>query len=239
MSLAKLTSVSTQTLSLLLERQRQQTLPSFTSGQAPHSDHLTGNNDAYKRNAEQINRNLQQLRDGIRALEAKDGRTEAVSLLRNQYERMRGMLGEDSQVESLDPPEAHTPSPTASLIPQVPSRSPEPLTPYTDDPEAGEDPSIMLQTQQRMMSDQDEQLDRLSHSINRQRDLSVQINDELDVHTGLLSELDTDIDRTHDRMSGARRRLDRFAKGAKNNGSTVIIAALILILLILIIIFKT
>ena len=91
MSLAKLTSVSTQTLSLLLERQRQQTLPSFVSG-APNSEQ-------YTRNAEQINKNLQQLRDGIRALEAKDGRTEAVSLLRNQYERMRGMLGEDSQVE--------------------------------------------------------------------------------------------------------------------------------------------
>ncbi|KAL1693982.1 hypothetical protein GGG16DRAFT_48053 [Schizophyllum commune] len=232
MSLAKLTSVSTQTLSLLLERQRQQTLPSFVSG-APNSEQ-------YTRNAEQINKNLQQLRDGIRALEAKDGRTEAVSLLRNQYERMRGMLGDDSQVESLDPPETQrTPSPTASLIPQVPSRSPEPMTPYTDDPDANEDPSILLQTQQRMMDTQDEHLDRLSHSINRQRDLSIQINDELDVHHGLLSELDTDIDRTHDRMSGARRRLDRFAKGAKNNGSTVIIAALILILLILIIIFKT
>ncbi|TRM55981.1 hypothetical protein BD626DRAFT_267873 [Schizophyllum amplum] len=233
MSLAKLTSVSTQTLSLLLERQRQQTLPSFTSGQtnAPHTA--------------QINRNLEQLRDGIRVLEARDGRTEATGLLRNQYERMRGMLGRDSQVESLDPPEAaRASSPTsssssASLIPQVPSRSPEPLTPYTDDPEAGEDPGIMLQTQRQMMDNQDDHLDRLSHSINRQRDLSIQINDELDVHTGLLSELDTDIDRTQTRMSGARRRLDRFAKGAKNNGSTMIIAALILILLVLIIIFKT
>ena len=93
------------------------------------------------------------------------------------------------------------------------------MTPYTDDPDANEDPSILLQTQQRMMNTQDEHLDRLSHSINRQRDLSIQINDELDVHHGLLSELDTDINRTHDRMSGARRRLDRFAKGAKNNGA--------------------
>jgi len=69
--------------------------------------------------------------------------------------------------------------------------------------------------------------------------MSLQINDELDVHHGLLEELDTDLDRTESRLGNARRKLDRVAKGAKNNVSTVTIGLLILVLLILIIIFKT
>jgi len=69
--------------------------------------------------------------------------------------------------------------------------------------------------------DQDAYLDQLSHSINRQRDLSMQINDEIDVHHGLLQELDTELDRTDARMSGARRKLDRFARSARNNSMCV------------------
>lgn len=77
--------------------------------------------------------------------------------------------------------------------------------PYADDPERGpdHDPHTMLQTQRQMMDggplpcnateypayivhllpDQDVHLDQLSRSINRQRDLSMQIGDELDTHT--------------------------------------------------------
>jgi syntaxin 8 len=68
-------------------------------------------------------------------------------------------------------------------------------------------------------AEQDSQLDMLSHSINRQRDMSLQINDELEVHTGLLEELDTDLGQTDTMLGSARRRLDRVAKGAKNNGA--------------------
>jgi syntaxin 8 len=94
MSLAKLTSISTQTLSLLLERQRMQTLPSYSSQandtSKPTNLHLP-----------QITLNLNSLRTGILALEAKEGRSDAVTLLRNQHERMRSMLGagEDDGVE--------------------------------------------------------------------------------------------------------------------------------------------
>jgi syntaxin 8 len=158
---------------------------------------------------------------------------------------MRDLLGGEGKVESLDPvvEELSAPSPPPVIPtppPQPPAKDAEPFyTPYTDDPEAGYEPGIMLQTQRRMIDEQDEQLDRLSHSINRQHHISLQINDELDVHAGLLEELDTDLDRTESRMTIARRRLDRVAKGAKENGSTVTIGVLILVLLILIIIFKT
>lgn len=90
MSLAKLTAVSTKTLSLLLERQRLQTLPSSTSGFS------NGSSLHYP----QIKRNLKQLREGILALETKEGSvSEAAKLLRSQYDRMRGMLWEEEREE--------------------------------------------------------------------------------------------------------------------------------------------
>jgi hypothetical protein len=66
--------------------------------------------------------------------------------------------------------------------------------------------------------EQDQHLDHLSHSINRQHHISLQINDELDVHHGLLQDLDADIDRTQSRLGKARKKLDRVARGVKNNG---------------------
>lgn len=285
-SLARLTSLSTQTLSLLLERQRLQTLPSNSSLHAP-----------------QIARNFEQLRAGILALEGKDGLTEATRLLRAQHERMRGMLGaeadslgvqrcvspslsavhvrsafiypslvfrprirceEPSANANADASSSSSPSPpaTTSILPPPRTTSGEPeYAPYTDDPEAGYSSEEMLLQQRHMMDEQDVRLDELSHSITRQRDISLQINDELDVHTGLLEGLDHDLDRTDSRLTNARRRLDRVARGAKENGacpvflaavslgryslprglvgSTLMIALLILVLLILIIVFKT
>ena len=85
-SLAKLTSVSTQTLSLLLERQRLQTL----SGPNTNSLHLP-----------QITRYLNQLRSGVIDLEEKGGNAEAVKLLKSQYERMRGMLGPEADTAGI------------------------------------------------------------------------------------------------------------------------------------------
>lgn len=92
MSLAKLTSLSTQTLSLLLERQRLQSLPQLQSGTQSQSNlHLP-----------QISRNLNALRTGILELEkSQSGGGEAAGLLRNQYGRMRSMLGGDAEAESL------------------------------------------------------------------------------------------------------------------------------------------
>jgi len=253
-TLAKLTSLSTQTLSLLLERQRLQSFPSAS---------LKPSSQPKSLHAGQISKNLQQLRIGILEMEEKEGRTEAVSLLRSQYERMRGMLGNDASginIESLDPPAPPRPASVSSSSTDSLPRAPSPpvvlpptpndsrhdsgefhYTPYRDDPEAQtpmDDDGIMLQ-QRMMMDEQDDHLDRLSQSVNRQHHISLQINDEIDVHAGLLEELDTDVDRTHSRLGGARRRLDRFAQGAKENSSAVAIGVIILILLILIIIFKT
>ncbi|KAF9524929.1 hypothetical protein CPB83DRAFT_797211 [Crepidotus variabilis] len=250
MSLAKLTAVSTKTLSLLLERQRLSTLPSYSTNGSSDNPFSNGSSLHYP----QIKRNLNQLREGILALQAKEGSdSEAAKLLRNQYDRMRGMLWEEERTEipSLEKEPSPTPSPEPEPTKPVYTHSTNrdsllsqpSFAPYTDDPEQGSveppEPGTMLQTQRFMMDEQDQRLDVLSQSINRQHHISLQINDELDTHHGLLQELDTDIDRTENRLRKARRKLDTVAKGIKNNASVVTIGVLIFILLILIIRYKT
>ncbi|KAF9234194.1 hypothetical protein BU15DRAFT_65907 [Melanogaster broomeanus] len=127
-----------------------------------------------------------------------DGGVEA---LRGQFERLRGMLGEEEAEK-------------AGL------ESSEPMyEPYTDDPDPApelDEGGIMLQ-QRHIMEAQDTHLDHLSSSIGRQHHISLQINDELEVHTGLLESLDSELDGTDARMTSARKRLARVARGAKEN----------------------
>ncbi|PPQ70420.1 hypothetical protein CVT24_013170 [Panaeolus cyanescens] len=251
MSLAKLTAVSTKTLSLLLERQRLQSLPTYSSNGS-----ISNQSGASTLHYSQIKRNLKQLREGIVALEAEDPISEAAKLLRNQYDRMRGMLlpEEQAEIPSLQKQEPPTPEPEPESFKPSDSfyaghardslLSQPSFAPYTDDPEAGlgvepPEPATMLQTQRMIMEEQDHHLDQLSNSINRQHHISLQINDELDVHNGLLQDLDAGVDRTSDRLSRARRKLDHVARGVKENGSVVTIGVIIFILLILIIKFKT
>lgn len=68
--------------------------------------------------------------------------------------------------------------------------------------------------------EQDSRLATLSSSIVRQHNLSLQIGDELDQHHELLEETDRAIDSTHNRLTGARRRLDSFSAKAKENGAS-------------------
>jgi syntaxin 8 len=135
------------------------------------------------------------------------------------------------------------PTPPLPPSPPTPKRKPSDdaiFRPYKDEPAAYEDdgPShdgILLQQRQMMdgklgyfvthmlanpsiQIEQDTHLDRLSHSIRNQHDISLQINEELEVHTGLLEALDHELDSTGDRLSRARRRLDHVARGARDNG---------------------
>lgn len=96
-SLARLTSISTQTLSLLLERQRSQTLPSFNGPDG------SPNNSNATLHLEQIRKNLTLIRAGILELERRSnvsaGEKEATKLLRRQFVRMHGMVGTDIGVQ--------------------------------------------------------------------------------------------------------------------------------------------
>lgn len=155
MSLPRLTSLSTQTLSLLLERQRLQSLPpGGATGSMTTSLHVP-----------QITRNLAQLRSGILQLESSGEHSEAVALLRNQHARMCGMVGTDVVFEPLPEPSASssgtqedeemrgswTPPGAEKSRKAWPSVGEHDFMPYSDDPEAGRDPAFLLQEQRRLM----------------------------------------------------------------------------------------
>ena len=89
-----------------------------------------------------------------------------------------------------------------------------------------------------MLQEQDEQLDRLGASIGRQRELSIQIGDELDDHIQMLDDVEHHMDRYETTLDGARRRLGTIARKAKDNTQLTVILILICILVILIVILK-
>ena len=119
--------------------------------------------------------------------------------------------------------------------------------PYRDDPshdpEAPPDHSHLDNQQiheyhSQVLRDQDDQLDTLSASIGRQRELSMQIGDELDGQVLLLDEVEEGVDRHEAQFRRARGRLDRFSRKARENWSLTVIIVLIVILVLLIVITK-
>ena len=118
------------------------------------------------------------------------------------------------------------------------------LFPYRDDPTSGPPDQSHLDNQQihayhsQVIAEQDEALDRLGESIGRQRELSIQIGDELDEHVQMLDDVDRHVDRHQTRLDKARKNLGTVARKAKDNMQLTIIAVLIIILVLLIIILK-
>ncbi|KAF2639796.1 hypothetical protein P280DRAFT_402429 [Massarina eburnea CBS 473.64] len=118
------------------------------------------------------------------------------------------------------------------------------LFPYRDNPEDSAPDHEDMSNQQihtyhsQVIREQDDQLDRLGESIGRQRELSMQIGDELEGQVLLLDEVEEGVDRHQAQFRRARGRLDRIGRKAKENWSLTVIIALIIILVLLIAITK-
>ncbi|KAI4917442.1 hypothetical protein J4E85_009961 [Alternaria conjuncta] len=118
------------------------------------------------------------------------------------------------------------------------------LFPYRDDPSDSTPDQTSLDNEQiheyhsRVIADQDSQLDSLGASIGRQRELSMQIGDELDGQVMLLDDVEEGVDRHAAQFVRARGRLDRFSRKARENWSLTVIVVLIIILVLLIVITK-
>lgn len=74
--------------------------------------------------------------------------------------------------------------------------------------------------QQQHWDEQDQHLDALSASLNRQHEMSLQMNEELDLHQELLEEFDGDVDRTGLRLGGAANQLDRLRSSIQHHGES-------------------
>ena len=69
----------------------------------------------------------------------------------------------------------------------------------------------VVQLQQQMMQEQDEEVMSLAKIVARQRELGVQINQELAEQDDMLRELDDDVDRVDAKMGIARKRIGRLS----------------------------
>ncbi|CEG70629.1 hypothetical protein RMATCC62417_06492 [Rhizopus microsporus] len=98
--------------------------------------------------------------------------------------------------------------------------------------------SQILQLQQRIIDDQDQDLDHLSEAIRRQRELGLMIGDELETHAILIDETEEMVDRTDERLRRAKKKLDYVGRKVKDNKSICIVIALILIFFILVALFR-
>ncbi|KAI0107010.1 v-SNARE [Nemania sp. FL0031] len=91
---------------------------------------------------------------------------------------------------------------------------------------------------QQVLDEQDEQLDRLGASIARQRELSMQIGDELDDQVAMLDDVDGAVDRHQGRLDRAKRQVNRITRAASESKQMIAIIILIIVLVLLIAILK-
>lgn len=85
-------------------------------------------------------------------------------------------------------------------------------------PSHGLSSSDEAELQQHHWDQQDQHLDALTASLNRQHEMSLQMNEELDLHQELLEEFDGDANRTGLRLGGAMSQMDRLRSSLKDHG---------------------
>ncbi|OBS22243.1 hypothetical protein FPOA_08579 [Fusarium poae] len=155
-------------------------------------------------------------------------------------------LADDFEHAASTSPTSRKPK-TVRFSDTPPSPSAELFGRYRDDPDDsagyrdeahGMDNQQLHQYHAQILEQQDEQLDRLGESIGRQRELSMQIGDELDSHVAMLDDVEAVTDRHQSRLDRASRMLGKVARGAGENKQMTTIVVLIIILVLLIAILK-
>ncbi|KAF5027214.1 hypothetical protein F66182_702 [Fusarium sp. NRRL 66182] len=246
----------------LLERQRAKNLNLEGDSQVGH---ISRSFDQFRDGLANLREEEQRLTEAGDATAASN-LTESISTLQKQFDDLTTQFqgnSSSSTAETLTHPNseeladdfehATSTSPTSrkpktvrfSDTPASPSA--ELFGPYRDDPtdSAGyQDEAQGMSNQQihqyhaQILEQQDEQLDRLGESIGRQRELSMQIGDELDSHVAMLDEVEAVTDRHQSRLDRASRMLGKVARGANENKQMTTIVVLIIILVLLIAILK-
>eukprot|EP01119_Soliformovum_irregulare_P023100 TRINITY_DN800_c0_g1_i1.p1 TRINITY_DN800_c0_g1~~TRINITY_DN800_c0_g1_i1.p1 ORF type:complete len:143 (-),score=21.77 TRINITY_DN800_c0_g1_i1:122-505(-) len=90
----------------------------------------------------------------------------------------------------------------------------------------------LMMSQQNMMRDQDIQLDILSTSTARLKDMAIGIGDEADQHLALLDDIDGQVDRTNARLKNTTRRVERTQRKSSTTILWLIICFLFLALIV-------
>lgn len=85
------------------------------------------------------------------------------------------------------------------------------------DSQKDQEAAQQLAMQTSAFQNQDMHLDHLSASISRQHDLSLRMNEELELHSDLLHDMNHGVDNTQLRLGGANSRLEHFRQGMREN----------------------
>ncbi|EKJ78491.1 hypothetical protein NXS19_010342 [Fusarium pseudograminearum] len=246
----------------LLERQRAKNLNLEGDSQ---DGHISRSFDQFRDGLTSLREEEQRLTEAGDAT-AASSLTESISSLQKQLDDLTAQFRghpSSSTTETLTHPNseeladdfehATSTSPTSRKPKTVrfsdtpPSPSTELFGRYRDNPDdsAGyRDEAQEMDNQQlhqyhaQILEQQDEQLDRLGESIGRQRELSMQIGDELDSHVAMLDDVEAVTDRHQSRLDRASRMLGKVARGAGENKQMTTIVVLIIILVLLIAILK-
>ncbi|GAN11214.1 conserved hypothetical protein [Mucor ambiguus] len=221
--LQKLDLLADNTLSIVFEKQRLK--------------QLKLNVDKYQIN---IDKNLTQLRDGIKVLEQQLSEEEQTGARDTKAEEDK-LIQLQVKVDKLDALLGNQDDATAREILLGDKRGKNSSVRFTsidmdqtDDMENGQ----ILQLQQRIMDDQDQDLDHLSDAIRRQRELGLLIGDELETHAQIIDETEEMVDRTDERLRQAKKKLDYVGRKVKDNKSVCIVIALIMVFFILVGLFR-
>ncbi|KAI9323248.1 hypothetical protein BX666DRAFT_2021993 [Dichotomocladium elegans] len=196
----------------------------------------------YDKYEAQIQKTLLQLRDGLKTLDQQlavqeeatvaDTKPDEDKLIQLQVkvEKLEALMGDPDQAREILFGNKRGKTVRFSQV-----------TPYEVDPSDLENGQI-LQLQQRIIDEQDSNLDQLSETIRRQRELGLMIGDELDVHAQLIDETHEMVNRTDDRLQRARKKLNYVGRKVKDNrkyfSSICIVVVLILIFFVLLALFR-
>ncbi|RCH87859.1 hypothetical protein CU098_009674, partial [Rhizopus stolonifer] len=192
------------------------------------------NVDKYEAN---VNKNLTQLREGIQVLEQQLSEQEQTGAKNTKSDEDK-LIQLQVKVDKLDALFGLKEASDARKILLGDKRGKNTSVKFTsidmDDVENGQ----ILQLQQRIIDDQDQDLDHLSETIRRQRELGLLIGDELETHAQLIDETEDMVDRTDERLRQARKKLDYVNRKIKDNKSVCIVIALIIVFFILVGLFR-
>ncbi|GET03732.1 SNARE complex subunit [Rhizophagus clarus] len=175
---------------------------------------------------ETLNKNMERLRSGIKELEEELSAAEESGTLNSKElkEKEDTLIKLTKQIDKLEALMQDKPSARKLLlglnnIMDEPSSKKSKKTVRFSDQTDDYDNAVVIQLQQRMIQNQDEDLDRLSAAIGRQQELGLMIGEELNYQVELLAETEDIVDRTEGRLNKAKRNLTKVSKKAKEKGS--------------------
>lgn len=229
--LEKLLSLADSTLLLLMDSSL------VTTNNAAHNSKVKSNMDTI-RNGKTKNERLLSLAEQKGELSSKELHQWEDLLLKltNQLEKLDSLIGSGvnglasiQRHELLEPNGAGTDA-EGPYVPRVKQVNLREQRITIDDSVTDEG---LLQLQRRQFDDQDSHLDELSGVLSRQKQIGLQMNEELETQVGLLEEMNEEIDNTDSRLRRATKRVMDVSKKAKGSAPWCVILILVIILVVL------